>query len=416
MRVFKFGGASVKNAEAVENVGRIITRFAANEKLVVVVSAMGKMTNALENVLHEYRDGNSDLPALQIVKDFHAEILDGLFPNIGVKAREEVNAIFISLENELSKPQGDYAFDYDRIVPHAEMISTRIIHHWLKEYGGHHSLWHDTRKLVITNDHHRRATVNWEETKKRITAEIESVGVHMVQGFIGSDGHGNTTTLGREGSDYTASVFAHCLDADDVTIWKDVPGVLNGDPRVFDNTIQLENISYREAIELAYYGASVIHPKTIQPVQRKGIPLYVRSFVDLDLEPTVIEKGLSLSPKVPCYIRKTKQALITVSSPDLAFIMENHLSKIYEIFHRHGVTVNMMQNSAISTSFCVNQDLQILPKAIKELSIVFEVRFNKDLMLFTVRHHSPSVIRALKEGKEVLLEQVTRETYQMAIA
>jgi aspartate kinase len=192
--------------------------------------------------------------------------------------------------------------------------------------------------------------------------------------------------------------------------------VLNGDPRVFDNTVQLESISYREAIELAYYGASVIHPKTIQPVQRKEIPLYVRSFVDLDLEPTVIEKGLSLTPKVPCYIRKTNQALITVASPDLAFIVENHLSKIYEVFHRHGVTVNMMQNSAISTSFCVNQDLQILPKAIKELSSEFDVRFNKDLSLFTIRHHSPEVINALQEGKEVLLEQVTRETYQMAVS
>lgn len=415
MRVFKFGGASVKNAEAVENVGRIISRFAANEKLVVVVSAMGKTTNALENVLHEYRDGKNGIPSLQIVKDFHAEILDGLFPNNGVKAREEVGALFTSLENDLTKEPGDYAFDYDRIVPYGELISTRIIHHWLKEYGGHNSLWHDTRQLVITNNHHRRATVNWEETKKRIVAEVESVGVHMVQGFIGSDGNGNTTTLGREGSDYTASVFAHCLDADDVTIWKDVPGILNGDPRVFDNTIQLESISYREAIELAYYGASVIHPKTIQPVQHKEIPLYVRSFIDLDLEPTVIGKGRSLSPEVPCYIRKTNQALITVASPDLAFIVENHLSKIYEVFHRHGVTVNMMQNSAISTSFCVNQDLQILPKAIKELSNVFDVRFNKDLILFTVRHHSPGVINALQQGKDVLLEQVTRETYQMAV-
>jgi aspartate kinase len=415
MRIFKFGGASVKNAEAVENVGRIITKFAANQKLVVVVSAMGKMTNALEQVLDAYRAGKDFHENVAEVKAFHQVILEQLFPNNGIEARKQVADLFTVLQEELEKPKGAYGYDYDRIVSFGELLSTRIIHHWLKEYGGHISFWHDTRNLVITNNHHRRATVNWEVTKERIVSEIESEGVHMVQGFIGSDGQGNTTTLGREGSDYTASVFAHCLDAEDVTIWKDVPGVLNGDPRVFDNTVQLESISYREAIELAYYGASVIHPKTIQPVQHKNIPLYVRSFVDLDLEPTVIGRGRSLSPKVPCYIRKTNQALITVASPDLAFIVENHLSKIYEVFHRHGVTVNMMQNSAISTSFCVNQDLQILPKAIKELSNVFDVRFNKDLKLFTIRHHSPGVINALQGERDVLLEQVTRETYQMVL-
>ena len=416
MRIFKFGGASVKNAEAVENVGKIITKFAANEKLVVVVSAMGKTTNALENVLQAYRDGQDFEILVDEVKAFHQEILDNLFPNNGITARKEIAVLFNQLLKELKKPIGSYGVDYDRIVSFGELISTRIIHHWLKEYGGHKSFWHDTRNLVITNNHHRRATVNWEETKTRIVAEVESEGVHMVQGFIGSDGNGNTTTLGREGSDYTASVFAHCLNAKDVTIWKDVPGILNGDPRVFDNTVQLEQISYREAIELAYYGASVIHPKTIQPVQRMNIPLYVRSFVNPDLEPTAIGKGSSLTPKVPCYIRKTKQALITVASPDLAFVVENHMAKIYEVFHRHGVTVNMMQNSAISTSFAVNQDLQILPHAIKELTNDFEVKFNKDLTLFTIRHHTPSVINALASGKEILLEQVTRETYQMAVS
>ena len=416
MRVFKFGGASVKHAEAVENVGKIITQFAANEKLVVVVSAMGKMTNAFENVLHLYRNGKDYYDAFEVIKSFHQEIIEQLFPNKSVVARKEIADLFEEFKKELNQPIGAYGFDYDRIVSFGEMLSTRIIHHWLKEYGGHNSFWHDTRNLVITNNHYRRATVNWEVTKDRIVSEIGSDGVHMVQGFIGSDGKGNTTTLGREGSDYTASVFAHCLNADDVTIWKDVPGILNGDPKVFDNTVQLEQISYREAIELAYYGASVIHPKTIQPVQSMNIPLYVRSFVDSDLEPTVIGKGSSLSPKVPCYIRKVNQVLITVASPDLAFVVENHLSKIYEVFHRNGVTVNMMQNSAISTSFAVNQDLQILPQVIKELSNEFEVKFNKDLTLFTIRHHSPDVINALSLGKKVYLEQITRETYQMAVA
>jgi len=415
MRVFKFGGASVKNAEAVENVGRIITKFAANQKLVVVVSAMGKMTNALEKVLKAYREGLDYHEFVDDVKTFHQVILEGLFPNNGEVVRKEVADLFDLLNDDLEKPISTYGYDYDRIVSYGELLSTRIIHHWLSEYGGHNSFWHDTRNLVITNNYHRRATVNWEAAKDRILSEIVLEGVHMVQGFIGSDGQGNTTTLGREGSDYTASVFAHCLNAEDVTIWKDVPGILNGDPKVFDNTVQLEQISYREAIELAYFGASVIHPKTIQPVQKMEIPLYVRSFIDSDLEPTVIGKGSSLTPNVPCYIRKINQALITVASPDLAFVVENHMAKIYEVFHRHGITVNMMQNSAISTSFAVNQDLQILPQAIKELSQDFEVKFNKDLTLFTIRHHTPGVINALSDGKTIYLEQITRETYQMAV-
>jgi len=416
MKVFKFGGASVKDASAVKNVGKIIKSFDEN-RLVVVVSAMGKMTNAFERLLSAYRDEHSATAKyFKEIKDFHIQILDELFHNNWVLARTQIAQIFTDLENELQQLPTTYAYDYDRIVPYGELLSTQIIYSWLSEYGGHHSVWHDTRNLVITNAHHRRATVNWKVTCARINAAVRENAVHLVQGFLGSDGQGNTTTLGREGSDYTASVFAYCLDAESVTIWKDVPGILNGDPKVFEDTIQLERISYREAIEFAYFGASVIHPKTIQPVQRKDIPLYIRSFVQPELAPTVIKKGLDLHPKVACFIRKTNQALITVSSHDLAFIVEDHMAMIYQVFHEFGITVNMMQNSAVSTSFCVNQDLQVLPDAIRKLAKTFEVKFNKDLMLFTIRHHSPEAVAELSENRTVLLEQVTRETYQMVVA
>ncbi len=240
--------------------------------------------------------------------------------------------------------------------------------------------------------------------------------MYLAQGFIGSTQNGKPTNLGREGSDYTAAVLANILAADEVTIWKDVPGVLNGDPKVFTNSILLEEISYREAIELAYYGASVIHPKTIQPLQQKEIPLYVRSFLNPDLPGTVIRKGLLLKPVVPCYIQKQDQVLLSISTRDLAFIVEEHLQLIYSIFHEYGITVNVMQNSAISSSFCINNDVVSVPRAIQQLSAHFDVWQNENLELYTIRHHNAQVREAIKGEKEALLEQVTRNTYQVVLS
>ena len=409
MKVFKFGGASVKDAESVKNVASIISIY--EEPIVVVVSAMNKMTNRFEHLLSCYIKGDDIQPDLEIIRSFH----DGLLEELHGKKTHLLDEWYLRLNDALSVPPGNYSFDYDRIVSFGELMSTTIIADWLQKKGQKTNFL-DARELIITNNHHRRATVNWELTTQRIKSTVQSKEVSVVQGFIGADENGNTTTLGREGSDYTASVFAHCLDAESVTIWKDVPGILNGDPKVFDNTIQLKQISYREAIELAYFGASVIHPKTIQPVQHKSIPLYIRSFVDPQSEPTSISKGLDLDPVVPCYIRKTDQALITLATPDLAFIVENHLSLIYQIFHEAGVTVNMMQNSAISTSFCVNNDLQILPAVILKLKDLFQVKFNKGLELLTIRHPDEQSINSLKRNKNVLLEQVTRQTYQMVVS
>jgi len=415
MRVFKFGGASVKDAESVKNVASIIARY-NDRPLVVVVSAMAKTTNALEAVVHAWVNNSGEAAALFIeVMNFHRKIATELFAS----PNADLENFFTILEAEtlalLSAPALEpYGKAYDAIVHRGELISTKIISNYLQSIG-QNSQWIDTRSCVITNDAHRRATVNWEETENRIKSVITEPVIYFVQGFIGSTPQGIATTLGREGSDYTASVFAHVLEADEVCIWKDVPGVLNGDPKVFNNAVLLEEISYREAIELAYYGASVIHPKTIQPLQRKNIPLYVRSFLNPELRGTVTKSRLLLKPLVPCYIRKTEQALISVATRDLAFIVEEHLQIIYSIFHIHGLTVNTNQNSAISSSFCVNNDPIILPRVLADLHQHFDVKTNSNLELYTIRHHSPQTRQAICGDKKPLLEQITRETYQVVL-
>lgn len=415
MRVFKFGGASVKNAEAVKNVARIISRF-TDRPLIVVVSAMAKTTNALEEVVRFWvSNPEAGKQRFAEVIEFHREVAVELFGKMPVSVAKFLALQQAEIDELLSHPAtASYGECYDQIVHRGELISTFIIAEYLQGIG-QSAEWLDTRQLVITNDAHRRATVNWEETGKRVKAVITEQIVYLVQGFIGSTADGKPTTLGREGSDYTAAVMANILEADEVSIWKDVPGVLNGDPKVFTESVLLEEISYREAIELAYYGASVIHPKTIQPVQQKDIPLHVRSFLHPELPGTVIKKGLLLKPLVPCYIRKTDQMLISLATRDLAFIVEDHLQLIYSIFHTHGVMVNTMQNSAISTSFCVNNDPVLLPRAIADLEKHFDVRVNENLVLFTVRHHNAQAREAIRGEKEPFIEQVTRQTYQVVL-
>jgi aspartate kinase len=415
MRVFKFGGASVKNAEAVKNVASIISRF-TDRPLVVVVSAMAKTTNALEEVVRFWvSNPESGKQRFAEVIEFHRAVAAELFgqmPHDVAKFLAQQQAEVDALLSEAA-PES-YGECYDQIVHRGELLSTFIIAAYLKEIG-QNTTWLDTRKLIITNDAHRRATVHWEETGKRVKAAISEPIVYLVQGFIGSTLTGKPTTLGREGSDYTAAVMANILEAEEVSIWKDVPGVLNGDPKVFADSILLEEISYREAIELAYYGASVIHPKTIQPLQQKNIPLYVRSFLHPELPGTAIKQGLLLKPLVPCYIRKTEQVLISIATRDLAFIVEEHLQLIYSIFHTHGVMVNTMQNSAISSSFCTNNDPVSIPRAMAELEKHFDVRINYNLQLYTVRHHNAKSRKNLRGNREPLIEQVTRQTYQVVL-
>lgn len=414
-RVYKFGGASVKDAEAVRNVVNIIRNY-ATEPMVVVVSAMGKTTNALELVIQAVREQNESSihQAVQTVVDFHRVIALELFAEDD-PAWGGLETYFSGLRQDAVWNQNEtYGELYDRLIGYGEMISTFIIHSVLKG-AGLESHWHNAHELVVTDAHHRRATVDFVKTEERVAAAVHPTGIHVVQGFLGATAEGKPTTLGREGSDYTAAVMAYVLDAAEVCIWKDVPGVLTGDPKVFEDVIQLDTISFREAIELAYYGASVIHPKTIQPLQRKEIPLWVKSFVNPQAKGTCIQKGEWLSPMSPCFIKKDNQVLITLSTRDLAFIVEDHLSKIYHIFHETGVAVNTMQNSAVSSSFCLNNDPILIPGLLEELKKYFSVKHNENMSLYTIRHYDERAVSTIRSKGEVYLEQVTRHTHQMVI-
>lgn len=414
-RVYKFGGASVKDAESVKNVANIIQAYRKNG-LVVVISAMGKMTNALEEVIAAVmaEDELKVKESVEGVIAFHRNITSGLF-SANHEVLQTLEDFYQRLSNDAQLREGEsYGQVYDRLICFGEWISTSIVNAYLIQRDLP-STWHNAQELVITNNHHRRATVDFETTSVRVNSVINPDGVHIVQGFLGATSEGVPTTLGREGSDYTAAVLAYVLDADEVCIWKDVPGVLTGDPKVFKDVIRLDSISFREAIELAYYGASVIHPKTIQPLQRKEIPLRVRSFVDHSAPGTSIQKGELLSPMAPCFIRKDKQVLITLSTTDLAFIVEDHLSKIYQIFHDFGIAVNLMQNSAVSSSFSINHDPITLPPLMERLSETFSVTHNDGLALYTIRHYDNTAVESIRKRGEVYLEQVTRHTHQFVI-
>ena len=326
--VFKFGGASVKDAESVQNIARIISNYPLRP-MVVVVSAMGKMTNALERVVEAWNNKNTSLALAEIeaIEKFHQKIIDDLFEIPPAELLEQIEFWMQSLKHGVSITAVSYSKQYDFIVHFGEFISTRIISTFVHQFTP--SVWLDTTEMVKTDHHFRRATVDWQATEIAIPASIQWNKVNFVQGFIGSDPDGNPTTLGREGSDYSGAVFAYCLKAANLTIWKDVPGMLNGDPKIFKNTQKIHSLPYAEAIELAFYGASIIHPKTIQPMQRRSIPLHIKSFMDPTAAGTVIsEVGIS-NPEMANFILKRKQALLEISTTDLAFIVERHLSAVY---------------------------------------------------------------------------------------
>ncbi len=412
MKVFKFGGASVKDAEGVRNVLRVLQNSGENDKL-VVISAMGKTTNALEEVVNEYLETGNYNNSLQPVKEYHEEIAGQLFDRKEAGVFGKLKQFFREMENFLQHNRSSmYDFVYDQIVIYGELLSTAIVHEYL-EKNGVRSNWLDARSCVRTDSTYRDAQVKWEETQEKILAKVQQNALTVTQGFIGADENNFSTTLGREGSDYTAGIFAYCLNADSVTIWKDVPGVLNADPRVFQNPRLLEQISYEEAIELAFYGASVIHPKTLQPLQRKEIPLYVRSFVNLSAEGTAVKKGQAILPKIPCFIVKKNQVLISLSSLDFSFIMEENISYIFSLFHKFQIKVDLIQNSAISFSVCVDNKFNNLEKLINQLKATFRVTYNTRVSLYTIRHFDQAAITELEKEKKILLKQITRETVQI---
>ena len=417
IKVFKFGGASIRDATAIKNVAEILQNF-KNHPLIIVVSAAGKTTNALEKVVeaHQRQDGKAN-NLLDKVKENHYQIIRDLF---GEKHEiyNIINDTFVEIDWVLEEePHENYDYIYDQIVSVGELVSSKIVNVYLNEVG-FSCQWLDARDIIRTNNIYREGWVIWEDTLKNASEKIPPLfkkGEFIVtQGFIGSTSENFTTTLGREGSDYTAAIFSFCMDAESMTIWKDVPGVLTADPRVFENVSKLDRLSYREAIEMTYYGAKVIHPKTIKPLQNKSIPMYVKSFIEPEGEGTFISDEV-VDNYPPIVSIEPKQALLYISTKDFSFVAEHHLSYLFNLIAEHRIQVNMMQNTAISFAVCVNDiddRIQNFTDGIKEN---FKVVVDRNLELIAVRHYQKELLDNLKNGKIVLLEERIRQTVQLVV-
>jgi aspartate kinase len=413
MRIFKFGGASVKDAEGIRNVHSVL-QTVGFEDVLLVISAMGKTTNALEVVIKNYFEKSPELQSsIQEVKKYHNQILLDLFEDDKNAVFKDVNSLFSELDHFISQNKSpNYNFVYDQIVSFGELISTTIVSHYMG-FMGIKTQWIDVRNLIKTDNNYRDANVDWDTTQKLISKTVKKKTLNVTQGFLGSDENNFTTTLGREGSDYTAAIFAYCLNAESVTIWKDVPGVMNADPRYFENARLLNQISYREAIELAFYGATVIHPKTLQPLQKKEIPLFVKSFINPTLPGTSVSKGADLDPHLPCFILKKNQLLLSLSSIDFSFIMEENISEIFALLHQYKMKVSLIQNSAISFSVCIDDKFGNFNALKSVLSKKFKISYNENVSLFTIRHFDQKAAQIVEKNKVVLLKQVSRETMQI---
>ena len=414
MKIFKFGGASVKDAENIKNITKIL-QVEGTENTLVVISAMGKMTNAFEEVIDAYYNKTEKLSEkLGFIEKFHKNIMTGLF--------EKNDAIFKEIEillGELSwflarNTSQRYNYVYDQIICFGELLSTKIVSAYLAKIGIENT-WFDVRNYIKTDSNYRDAKVNWELTQGIITAKVNGKKLNITQGFLAGNDTENTTTLGREGSDYTAAIFAYCLNANSVTIWKDVPGVLNADPRVFSKTTLLEQISYEEAIEMAFYGASVIHPKTLQPLQKKEIPLLVRSFINPKDTGTKVTKGTRLVPYIPCFIVKKNQVLVSISALDFSFMVENNISYIFKKLHEYQLKVNLIQNSALSFSVCIDNKFNKFDAFYTDLKNQFKIDIIKEVDLYTVRHFNDTTIASITEKGTALLTQINKETAQIVL-
>lgn len=414
MRIFKFGGASVKDPQGVKNVIEVLKQVKP-ENTLIVISAMGKTTNALEEVVNAYFEDKVLLTdKLQYIKNFHLQMANDLLHST-VKVEEVLNPFFETLDYFLGHNKSpDYNFVYDQIVSYGELLSIAIVSAFLNQEGIS-NLWLDVRDYIKTDSYYRDANIAWEQTEINI-GSLQKDQLYITQGFLGSNPNGFTTTLGREGSDYTAAIFAYCLNATEVTIWKDVPGVFNADPRVFEDTTLLTQISYTEAIELAFYGASVIHPKTLQPLQSKDIPLHVKSFINPQLPGTTVKRGLDLVPETPCFIVKKNQHLVSISSKDFSFIMEDNISLIFNLLHQNQLKVNLIQNSAISFSVCIEDKYLNFNQFLSQLEDKFVLTVNKNVSLFTIRHYTQAAIEKIETPNKVLLKQMMSSTAQIVVS
>ena len=414
MKIFKFGGASIKDAEGVINVTNIL-RSEGTESTVVVISAMGKITNAFEDVVYAYYNKTDKLSdELGVIEDFHKNLMTGLFDKED-SIYKEIDILLGELSWFLARNTSQrFNYVYDQIICFGELLSTKIVSAYLTKIGVENN-WFDVRNYIKTDSNYRDAKVDWDLTQDIITNKLDASKLNITQGFIAANDTENTTTLGREGSDYTAGIFAYCLDAENVTIWKDVPGVLNADPRVFEKTTLLEQISYEEAIEMAFYGASVIHPKTLQPLERKGIPLLVRSFINPKETGTRVTQGMRLVPFIPCFIVKKDQILVSIAALDFSFMVENNISYIFQKLHDYQLKVNLIQNSALSFSVCIDDKFKNFDAFYKELKIEFKIDVQKNVDLYTIRHFDEKATAAIEAKGTSLLTQVNKETMQIVL-
>ena len=414
MKIFKFGGASIKDVEGVKNLVKVVQQH-SSENTLVVISAMGKMTNAFEALIDAYFYKQDALQAKRNqVESFHRNMMDELFE----KENEiylQVNTLFEELDWFLNRNTSQrYNYVYDQIICFGELLSTRIVSAYLKTAQIENN-WLDVRNYIKTDSNYRDAKVNWTLTQQIITKKVAMHQLNVTQGFLAGNDTENTTTLGREGSDYTAGIFAYCLNAESVTIWKDVAGVLNADPRVFDETTLLEQISYEEAIEMAFYGASVIHPKTIQPLQNKEIPLYVKSFLNPTAPGTKVSKGAALVPYIPCFIVKKNQVFVSISANDFSFMVENNLSYIFKKLHDYKLKVNLIQNSAISFSICIDNKFGNFDAFFTALKNEFKIEYQKDVDVYTIRHFNTKTKDTITKLGKTLLSQTNKETIQIVL-
>lgn len=418
--VFKFGGASVKDASAISNVVAILERY-NTQNILLVVSAMGKTTNNLEHAFEAFieKDAQAFKTRVETIKKYHISIVDSLFEH-NTPLREEIESIFNQVENyynqDLSKPRAQL---YDGFISFGELLSSKILQFKINA-DLKISKWLDARKHILTDSLYQKANVNWPATiasmRETCIPELEKYTILVTQGFIAANESGETTTLGREGSDYTAGIFAHALESDSVTIWKDVPGMLNADPKFFEDTIKLDRISFREAIELSYYGASVIHPKTLKPLQNKKIPLLVKSFTDPGAPGTIIDVDTSNDHMVPSFIFKKNQVLFSITPKDFSFLIEANLSDIFSKLSLAKVEINIMQNSALSFSFLIDHDTNKIQSILDVLSSHYEVKYNTNLELVTVRHYDKKTNEFVCKDKKILLQQSTRKTARFVLS
>ena len=418
MKVFKFGGASVNSASAVKNMAHIVEQH-YGEPLLVVVSAMGKTTNLLEKLVPQDDMLPPDFAEnFANLTDYHTEIAQQLFENQSEGIMAKLNYFFEQIHDRICNASFDYNYNYDQIVSFGELMSTTIVSEYLN-FKGLENKWFDVRSVIKTDDRYREGKIDWQLTQSSSDKLLKPLfNVHkmvVTQGFIAGSAMGATTTLGREGSDYSASVLSYCLDAEAMTIWKDVPGFLNADPKYFEKTVKIEHIPYNEAIELTYFGASVIHPKTLKPLQNKHIPLLVKSFITPDEEGSTIGDFKTIKPRTPLYIFKNNQILLSILPKDFSFIAEDNLHAIFGTFAQTGLKINLMQNSALSFSVCLDNNDIIFEKLIPLLKKSFKVRYNTGLQLITIRYYNDDIIRSTVQQRNILLEQRSRSTVQILV-